>query len=263
MIKRIPIVLVLLCLLTPLACSKKVAEGDGWAITVDEFKEKYNSLPPEQAIFLATEEGKRKYLENLILGEILYHEAEKEGITKDQDIINQAEEARREIIINEYLKRKLQGGLAPTDAEIEKYYSENQDLFDNAKSIRVMHILVKTEEGAEKILKQLEEGEKFELLAQEYSICPSASSGGDLGYFERKEMTPEFDVAAFELKKPGDISPIVKTKFGYHIIKLVDKDHLLEAYIYDKQDLLIQRFFDEIQENTEYTVHEDNLTFGE
>ncbi len=261
MIKRELVFLVILFLILPVGCSKKVAEGDGWKITVSEFKEKYNSLPPEQSYLQKSDEGKKRYLDNLILGEILYHEAEKEGILKDKEVINRAEEARRTIIINEYLKRKLEGGLSPTDEEIDKYYNENKEAFDKAESIRVMHILVKTEEGAQEILKMLEEGEKFDVLAREYSICPTAPSGGDLGYFKRHEMAPEFDEAAFKLKKPREISPIVKTQFGYHIIKLVDKDHLLENYIFEKRDELIYRYFEEVKENTDYKIYEKNLTF--
>ena len=261
MIKREFVFLVLFFLVFPVGCSKKVAEGDGWKITVSEFKEKYNSLPSEQSFLQTSEEGKRRYLDNLILGEILYHEAEKEGILKDKDVISKAEEARMTVIINEYLKRKLEGGLSPTDEEIEKYYNEHKEAFDNAESIRVMHILVKTEEGAQEILKMLEEGEKFDVLANEYSICPTAPGGGDLGYFKRNEMAPEFDDAAFKLKKPREISPIVKTQFGYHIIKLVDKDHLLENFIFEKRDELIYRYFEEVKENTDYKIFEKNLSF--
>ncbi len=166
----------------------------------------------------------------MILREIIYREAKKEGITDEPAMISRMEDAKKKVVLEEYLKRKLEGGLSPAKEETEKYYLENKDAFDNAETIRVEHILVKTRDEAEKIQKLVASGENFEKLARENSICPSASGGGDLGYFKRGDMVPEFDKAAFELVKPGDISPIVETKFGFHIIKLVDKDHLMEKF---------------------------------
>ena len=109
----------------------------------------------------------------------------------------------------------------------------------------------------------LSDGEDFEKLARENSICPTASEGGDLGYFVRGDMVEEFDKAAFELKQPGDISPIVKTQFGYHLIELVDKDHLMEQYITEKRDDLINRYLEEMKDKAQYKVFEENLSFEE
>jgi len=85
-------------------------------------------------------------------------------------------------------------------------------------AIRASHILVAKYSQAEKILEQLKQGADFKELAKKYSICPSAKRGGDLGKFTRGQMVKEFEKAAFALKV-GEISGIVKTKFGYHIIK--------------------------------------------
>jgi peptidyl-prolyl cis-trans isomerase C len=87
--------------------------------------------------------------------------------------------------------------------------------------VHCAHILVKTDKEANMVLKRLEKGEKFGNIAKEVSLCPSGKHGGDLGTFGRGKMVKEFEKAAFALQK-GQISPIVKTKYGYHIIKRLE-----------------------------------------
>jgi len=87
--------------------------------------------------------------------------------------------------------------------------------------VHCVHILVKTEKEANAALERLKRGEKFANIAREVSICPSGKRGGDLGTFGRGKMVKEFEQAAFALQK-GQISPIVKTKFGFHIIKRLE-----------------------------------------
>jgi len=87
--------------------------------------------------------------------------------------------------------------------------------------VHCAHILVKTEQEAKAILEHLSKGEKFAIVAREVSLCPSGKKGGDLGTFGRGKMVKEFETAAFALQK-GQISAIVKTKFGYHIIKRLE-----------------------------------------
>lgn len=90
--------------------------------------------------------------------------------------------------------------------------------------IRASHILVKTEEEAKQVLLILSQGQKsFEQVAQERSICPSSRKGGDLGFFTRGRMVKEFENAAFRLKV-GELSQPVKSQFGWHIIKVTEKE---------------------------------------
>jgi len=87
--------------------------------------------------------------------------------------------------------------------------------------VHCSHILVKTEQEAKNILERLNKGEKFANIAREVSLCPSGKRGGDLGTFGRGKMVKEFENAAFALQK-GQLSPIVKTKFGFHLIKRLE-----------------------------------------
>jgi peptidyl-prolyl cis-trans isomerase C len=90
-----------------------------------------------------------------------------------------------------------------------------------SNKVHCAHILVKTEKEVNSILDRIKKGDKFSAIAKEVSICPSKKRGGDLGTFGRGQMVKEFENAAFALEK-GQISGIVKTQFGYHIIKRLE-----------------------------------------
>ncbi len=90
-----------------------------------------------------------------------------------------------------------------------------------AKSVNAAHILVNSEKDAQNILARLEKGESFEALAKRFSKCPSKSKGGNLGWFGKGDMVPEFENAAFSAKK-GEVVGPVKTEFGYHLILVKD-----------------------------------------
>jgi len=90
-----------------------------------------------------------------------------------------------------------------------------------SNKVHCAHILVKTEKEVNLILDRIKKGDKFSAIAKEVSICPSKKRGGDLGTFGRGQMVKEFENAAFALEK-GQISGIVKTQFGYHIIKRLE-----------------------------------------
>jgi len=87
--------------------------------------------------------------------------------------------------------------------------------------VHCAHILLKTETEAKAVKARLDKGEKFSAIAQSLSLCPSGKKGGDLGTFARGQMVKEFETCAFALQK-GETSAIVKTKFGYHIIKRLE-----------------------------------------
>ncbi len=109
-----------------------------------------------------------------------------------------------------------------SDAEARAFYKQHIKEFKAAEEVHARHILVKTPQEADQIEKELKAGKSFTMLAMEKSIDKaSGAKGGDLGFFTQDMMVPEFSKAAFALKKPGQISPVVKTQFGYHIIQLI------------------------------------------
>lgn len=89
-------------------------------------------------------------------------------------------------------------------------------------SVKASHILVDSKQEADLLKSKIDNGESFEALAKKYSKCPSGENGGDLGYFERGQMVPAFEDAAFKLPV-GKVSEPVKTQFGWHLIKVYDK----------------------------------------
>ncbi|WNJ95504.1 peptidylprolyl isomerase [Vibrio ruber] len=116
---------------------------------------------------------------------------------------------------------KLKSSIKVTDEEAEKYYQEHADQYSTKAQRKVSHILVNDEKQADAILKQLKDGADFSKLAKEDSQDPgSATKGGELDWFEKGVMDPAFEEAAFALKNVGDLSDVVKSNFGYHIIKL-------------------------------------------
>lgn len=142
---------------------------------------------------------------------------------------------RKDIVISNFIEKRFAAKATVTEAEARKFYDENLDkYFKKPESARASHILIsadekaspearqKAKEKAEAILKRVKAGEDFAALAKTESSCPSNTQGGDLGTFGAGQMVPPFEKAAFALK-PGEVSNVVETQFGYHIIKLTEK----------------------------------------
>ena len=129
------------------------------------------------------------------------------------------ENERRTLLAAEVIADAITTGI--TDEEIQKAYDEKYASAEPEKEFNAAHILVETEEEAKAIIEELEGGADFEALAKEKSTGPSGPSGGNLGWFGKGAMVPEFEAAVTALE-PGKISPPVKTQFGWHVVKLLE-----------------------------------------
>ena len=156
--------------------------------------------------------------------------------------------------VKQYLQtvKLVEPRITITDEEISNYFKENKDSFAQEEQVEASHILVDKKSEAEKIAKQLKDGGDFAELAKKYSTDTSAEEGGKLGFFGRGEMVAEFEKAAFALKK-GEISEIVKSEHGYHIIKVTDKKAAKKANLEDSR-AEIEKTLKNERIQTEYTA---------
>jgi len=173
-----------------------------------------------------------------------------------QSFDNVKEDMRKGLARNQFMEAQWAGKINVTEEDAQKYYQENTKQFETPEQVRASHILIKpkfTDPNAdpneakaiartktEDLLKQLKDGADFAELAKTHSNCPSAPKGGDLGLFPRGQTTPAFENTAFELEI-GQISEIVETEYGYHIIKVTEhKDASTTSFEQAKDDIIKQ-----------------------
>lgn len=206
------------------ASGEVLAKINGKVITTEEFKKEQENLPPYLKASLEDKEGKKKLLDNLVTRELILQKAKKDGLDKDAAVVSKLDEIKKTLTIEALLKKDVEDKVSFTEKEAEEYYNSHKEEFKDGEKVKVSHIMVKTEKEAVDILDKLDKKENFEKLAKKYSIGPTASKGGDLGYLERGATgVPEFEDAAFKLKKAGEVSPVLSAGAAFHIIKLYDR----------------------------------------
>ena len=212
------------------AAGPVVAEGLGVNITVDDINADAQRVPPAaRAQALSKPDTVQQTASNLFIRRALAAEAERDGLAKDP-LVAAALQLARDRVLSDARLATLDAAAKPSPDAVEKAaraaYNASPEKFRTGDQIRVRHILLagntdKAKANAEKVLADLKAGANFEKLAAELSTdVATASSGGDLGYFESGQMLPEFDAAAQALKEPGELSGLVRTQYGWHILKL-------------------------------------------
>lgn len=217
-------------------------------------------------------------LEVLILDKVILQEAKKQDIkvTKDEievevakiaeqyggtDALEQVLSAsnltvadiKEDLKTSLLLEKSLSGRIKVTDDEMKAYFEENKASFNTPEQIKASHILVKDQETANKLLKDLQGGADFAKLAKDKSTdSGSAIEGGDLGFFGKGTMVEEFEKEAFGLEI-NKLSKVVKTEHGYHIIKVTDKKAAQEATFEGSKDTIRETLVDQKMQ-TEYNT---------
>jgi peptidyl-prolyl cis-trans isomerase C len=159
-------------------------------------------------------------VEFLIERHLLAQVAAKDGVGESDDYKRRLAAYQAKALRDSYLAQKISPSV--TDDEIKAAYDKESAKVKQTERVRARHILVATEKEATDIEAKLKNGDKFEDLAKQYSLDGSKDYGGDLGYFTAPEMVKEFSDAAFKLKV-GEVSPPVKTDYGWHVIRMDDR----------------------------------------
>ncbi len=224
-----------------------VARVGNILITEADVEKELKSLPPQIQQVFEGKEGRERFIDELVKKEMLYQEAQKRGIENTPEFKQKLDEFRKITLISLLLEKEVEDRVKIGDKDARAYYDTHKEEFMTNSQIRASHILVKTEEEANSILSELKKGSDFARLAQSRSIdTGSAKNGGDLGYFSRGQMVPEFEDAAFKLKV-GEVSRPVKTQYGYHIIKVTEKKDGKPVEFEKVKDLVIQKLTAEKQ----------------
>lgn len=270
---------------TTKATGKVLAQVNDDFITADQFKnhlQKQKRFNPTQ---YDTTEKQKEVLDELIEFKLMFQEALKEGLFDDEQV--------QRMMVRALTRKMIPQRYDIKDEEMKKYFEDHQLEF---KEVKASHILIKSDRrtyqtetkgkvAKEKItyeafkeaqktkaadlLVKVKAGGNFETLAKEHSQCPSASRGGDLGYFTKKRMVPEFSEAAFALANVGDVSNVVETIHGYHVIKLTDKKvkpfdqqkpFIRSTMIREKRDSAKKEFVAKLKQKASIKIHNDLLT---
>lgn len=167
------------------------------------------------------EEGRKRLTDELINRKLLFFDAKKTGLDKDEIYVKEVKKQSEELL-KDFAMANIINSVRVSDDELKEYYESRKDNFKVQPTFTASHILVESEDLAKEIKEKIDNNGDFAQLAKEYSTCPSKEQGGDLGTFQQGQMVKEFENALIE-NEIGDIVGPVKTQFGYHIINIKDK----------------------------------------
>lgn len=233
-----------------------ITEAD-LAFAAQELGQDLQRFPPAQ--------WRKILLDILVDMKLLAKAAEDEGLDKDPDFQRQLDFLKVRALRGAYVSQKIDGAI--TDEQLQAAYDKQYADYKGPEEIHARHILVKTEDEAKDIIKQLDDGADFEELAKEKSTGPSAKTGGDLGYFTSGQMVKPFEDAAFALDKGAYTEKPVKTQFGWHVIKVEDKRHKEKPTLEEVSDQLRQPLLraayqaemEKLKANSDIEILDENL----
>jgi len=242
------------------ADSKILIDGDV-VITEAMFLQEVAILPTlERKRALSDPDSAMKIIENMYRRIKLLREAERQNVAEDKNVKYQIELARTEVLINS-LKRKLNASIEVpnVDALAQDHYNANLDDYYQEEMVKARHILLAVtspeqkedrRKQAQELLKQLQNGADFAELAREHSDdSQSAVRGGELRWFKKGQMVPPFEKVAFALEKEGQLSDVVETQFGYHIIRLDEKIQARQRTFDEVKESIVRKLTEQYKQN--------------
>lgn len=202
------------------AANPVVAKVGDAEITKSDVDLAVGGLDPQLAQ-LPDDQKRAAALSGLIDVKLLAKDADKEGLQNDEAFKKRIAYLTERELHNAYFKKHVVD--AVTAEEVKARYDAEIAKITPPEEVKARHILLKTEDEAKAVIKELDGGKDFATLAKEKSTDPNKADGGDLGYFTKDRMVPEFSEAAFKLEKGKYTETPVKTQFGYHVILVEDK----------------------------------------
>ncbi len=246
---------------------KVIAEVNGKKITTDDVAPmlarsgmSFDQLPPQI---------KQKVVDQAIERELLKEKAIKSGIESTPEFKEALEKLKADLALETWMRKQFDS-IKVSDSEAKEYYNKNREKFKQPALVHARHILVKSEAEAKEIINELKNTPKSQLkqkfieLAKKKSVGPSASRGGDLGFFKKGQMVKPFSDAAFALKAGEYTKKPVKTQFGYHVIYVEEKkpaQTIPYAKVKEqiKQQLKMQKFQEVVKKEVEKLKKSANI----
>ncbi len=180
-------------------------------------------MGPQGAMMYDNPQGRKAVLDELVSMHLFALKGAEEKLDQTPEFKAALETFRNQSLARAAIDASLKDVTA-SDEDAKKFYDEHPDQFTQPERVHVRHILISDDvtsaDAIAKVQADLRAGASFDEVAKSRSLCPSAAQGGDLGEVSKGQMVPEFEAAAFALKNPGDLSDPVKTRFGWHIIRL-------------------------------------------
>jgi len=221
-------------------------------ITEEDFQREIASLPEYSRRQMETSEQKKKRLDRMIDDLLLMEEAQRRGLDRDQDILAKVERYRQRLMTEKLYQQVAEERGRIDEEEIRSYYESHKEQFSQKERIRARQILIlvppnappekekEAEAKAREAQGRAKAGEDFLALAKQYSDAPDPVRASELGYFSRGRMPPEFDEVAFALQNPGEVSDVVRTRLGFHVIQLMDRQPAKEQPLEEVRDRIVR-----------------------
>jgi peptidyl-prolyl cis-trans isomerase C len=167
---------------------------------------------------IVSQDEKKQLVKNLIRRRLILQQESVQMLKHEESIIEKVKKHEEDLIVARFLQNEVGSHLKANKDELKNYYQENRHEFSIPRKVKARHILLRTQEEAEKVMLRLKKGEDFGQLAKDFSIdLPNALEGGIMGTIEKGKILPELETELFTLNR-GEVSGIVKTIYGYHIL---------------------------------------------
>ena len=236
-----------------------IATVDGEEIYLAEALQAIQALPP-QVQQMPLDMILPVLAEQLAIGRVIHQRALEEGLQNDPEVQERLARAEADIMQDVWMDRQVEARIS--DEALGEAYDRFVDENPPVEEVSARHILVETEDDARGLIAELNDGADFAVLAQEHSVGPSGAQGGDLGYFQQRQMVEPFGEVAFSLQ-PGEFTQEpVETQFGWHVILTEDRRTVEPPSLEEVEDQLrsslgqevIQEILTEVGENADIEV---------